>query len=125
MEVRGTIPITNSENSQISSQKEEKLSIEKQNYRIVTAKEIEEIKEYHYIPLPKFIDYININVLNESNKKDYYILCIRHLSHLSRKLMRALKLQNKCDIDITVVSSEIDVGIWSDDMTIHESIDEK
>ena len=101
----------------------------KGTYRIVTSKYIEEAKEYHYLPLPKFTTYINVNVL-ENNKKDYQMACLRYFSFLSRKLMRSLKTKMmNSDIDINLVCSCIDEGkVWgalldySDTMLMPSSI---
>ena len=61
-----------------------KKSGHKGTYRIVTSKYIDEAKEYHYLPLPKFATYINVNVL-ENNKITYQLQCLRYFSFLSRK----------------------------------------
>jgi hypothetical protein len=41
----------------------------------------------------------------------------KYMAKLSRRLIRSIKYQNKYEIDLCCVSSEIDLGIWKDNFT--------
>lgn len=71
-------------------QQRSKTVMHARNYRIVGSQYIEELGEYHYLVLPKFIEYINENVLHEHNKKDMFQTCLSHLSQLSRRMISDL-----------------------------------
>ena len=69
------------------------------------------------MPQPIVAEYINSLVLNYEKKMAAFHECFRYLSKLSRRLVRSIKIQKKREIDLHILSSEIDFGFWSDSMT--------
>ena len=43
--------------------------------------------------------------------------CLRYLSKLSRKLLRSIKYSEKKELDLQMITNEIDIGMWSDSHT--------
>lgn len=67
----------------------------------------------HYLTIPRYTSYINgPNVLEEVEKRELFMITLRHMSFLSRRILRALKEQRKNDIDIHIVGSHLDSGMW-------------
>ncbi|CDW81385.1 UNKNOWN [Stylonychia lemnae] len=89
----------------------------KNSFRMVISNYNEDLQEHHYIAQPIVLEYINKLVLTKEIQTYNFLESFKYLAKLSRKLLRSIKFQKKNEIDLYCVSSEIDLGIWKDNLT--------
>jgi hypothetical protein len=89
----------------------------KRMFHMVNCNFCDDLQEYLFIPQPIVSEYINNSVLSQQKKISSFNECFRYVAKLSRRLLRSIKYQKKKDFDISLVTGELDIGIWSDTMT--------
>ena len=59
-------------------------------------------------------EFITTNILQGNTRAHYFVIFVKVMSLISRKILRSIKVHTGSDFQINILSAQIDEGLWTE-----------